>query len=109
MRGTGIQLDGTYSVVINPVRDSTGKIVQGMTVGSTIQQNTALILICRKGEFKESPALGVGIEDILLDDDYLEWRRRIRMNLEMDEQIVNEIKFNSTDNLFIDANYNSTR
>lgn len=107
MRGIGIQIDDTYTIVVKPVRDTTGKIVQGMAVGSTIQQNTALILICRMGEIKESPSLGVGIEDVLLDNDYLEWRRRIRTNLELDEQTVNQIKFNSVDKLFIDANYNS--
>lgn len=106
MRGTGFLINDNYQLKVNPVRDSTGKIVSGILIGETISQNTGLILICRKGEFKEVPALGVGIEDVLLDQDYLEWRRRIRMNLELDEQNVRDIKFSSVDNLFIDADYN---
>lgn len=106
MRGIGILISDDYNVLVNPERDSTGKIVKGLQVGETINQNTGLILICRKGEFKEVAALGVGIEDILLDQDYLEWRRRIRINLELDQQTVKNIKFSSVDNLFIDATYN---
>jgi hypothetical protein len=107
MRGTGILINNNYALIVQPTRDTTGKLVSGLVIGDTLYQNTGLILICRKGEFKEQPAMGVGIEDILLDDDYLDWRRRIRINLEMDEQTVNSITFNSTDNLKIDAEYNN--
>ena len=108
MRGNGILIKDNYEIKVEPVRDATGKIVKGLVLGLTIYQNTGLILMCRKGEFKEQPALGVGIEDVLLDQDYLEWRRRIRVNLELDEQRVREIRFSSKDKLFIDADYNST-
>lgn len=107
MRGVGIQINDSYNLVIAPVRDSTGKITKGATIGATLEQNTGLILLCRMGEFKESPALGVGIEDVILDNDYLEWRRRIRMNLELDGQTVNSIIFNNVKSLTIDADYNN--
>lgn len=107
MRGTAILFNDDYEVKVDPVRDATGKIVTGAIIGPTLYQNTGLILICRKGEFKQIPALGVGIEDILLDDDYLDWRRRIRVNLELDEQVVNNITFSGTDNLKIDAEYSN--
>lgn len=106
MRGTGILLTDDYLLEVQPVRDTTGKIISGVVIGKTTNQNTGLILICRKGEFKQEPALGVGIEDILLDQDYLEWRRRIRINLELDAQNVKNVKFSSVDKLFIDADYN---
>jgi len=106
MRGTGFLLNDDFELKVQPERDATGKIVSGVLIGKTINQNTGLILISRKGEFKQEPVLGVGIEDILLDNDYLEWRRKIRINLELDEQRVNDIKFSSVDNLFIDADYN---
>ena len=101
-------IDNNYELKVNPVRDSTGKIVSGAIIGATIHQNTGLILICRKGEFKEVAAMGVGIENVLLDQDYLEWRRAIRINLELDEQNVRDVKFSSIDNLYIDADYNRT-
>jgi hypothetical protein len=107
MKGTGILIDDNYELLVKPERDAAGKIIKGAVIGSTINQNTGLILISRKGEFKQVPALGVGIEDVLLDNDYLEWRRRIRLNLELDGQTVTRIKFNTVDKLNIDANYNS--
>jgi hypothetical protein len=107
MKGTGILINDDYEVVVQPERDATGKIFTGALIGATTNQNTGLILICRKGEFKEVPALGVGIEDVLLDNDYLDWRRRIRLNLELDGQKVSSIKFNTVDNLSINANYTS--
>lgn len=106
MRGTGFLLNDNYELKVQPERDGTGKIIKGIMIGATINQNTGLILIFRKGEIKQEPVMGVGIEDILLDNDYLDWRRKIRINLELDEQKVNEIKFSSVDNLFIDADYN---
>lgn len=106
MRGTGFLIDDDYNLKVQPVRDASGKIISGAVIGETINQNTGLILICRKGEFKEVPALGVGIENVLLDQDYLEWRRLIRINLELDEQNIKDVKFSSVDNLFIDADYN---
>lgn len=106
MRGTGFLINDNYELKVTPERDGTGKIIKGIMIGQTINQNTGLILICRKGEFKQEPVLGVGIEDILLDQDYLDWRRKIRINLELDDQNVKEIKFSSIDNLFIDADYN---
>jgi hypothetical protein len=107
MRGRAILINDEYAVKIEPERDSTGKITNGLMIGSTLLQNQGLIVLATKGEFKEMPALGAGIEGLLLDNDYLEWRRKIRLQLELDKQTVNEIKFNSVDNLVIDAVYNN--
>jgi len=105
MRGRGILIKNDYELLITPKREAGGKIVSGLATGNTLHQNTALILICHKGEFKEIPALGVGIEDVLLDDDYLDWRRRIRINLELDDQKVSDVLFSSVDKLKIDSSY----
>lgn len=107
MRGTGILINDEYELKIAAERDSTGKIIKGAVIGNSLYQNTGLILICRKGEFKQLPALGVGIEDMLLDNDYLEWRRKIRINLELDDQKIRSVEFSGPDNLTIDAEYNS--
>lgn len=105
MRGRATTITDDYTLQIKAVRSTTGKIVQGLIIGNTLYQNQALILAANKGEFKQNPALGVGIEGVLLDNDYLEWRRKIRLQLEMDGQTVTTITFNSTDNLTIHANY----
>lgn len=75
-----------------------------MVLGDVLQQNQALILTLHRGELKESPAVGVGISDMLLDHDPLLWRSRIREQLEMDGQTVNDIKI-TTNGVTIDASY----
>ena len=107
MRGIGILIGDNYALKVEPIRDSTGKIANGLKIGNSILQNTGLILIASKGEFKEEPVMGVGIEGVLLDNDYLEWRRKIRLQMELDRQTVKEVTFNSVDNLSIDAVYNN--
>ncbi len=107
MRGRAILINDDYEVKVSAVRNSSGKIVSGVQVGKTLYQNQALILLAKKGAYKEQPAMGVGIEGVLLDNDYLEWRRKIRLQLELDGQKVNEIKFSAVHKLVIDADYNS--
>ena len=89
---SGIQLTADYDLDVQVERDNRGRIVQGLAIGDTLAQNQALILICHQGEVKESPAVGVGIEDMLLDHDPLRWRTRIREQLEIDGQTVDEVK-----------------
>lgn len=79
---TGIQLysdDGQrYDLLLRP----------HITLGETTAQNQALILATRKGEWKESPLLGVGLEDIVNDHDFSGWKRLIAEQLEMDGQQI---------------------
>lgn len=99
----GIQLID-YEPDIDVVKDADGKIVQGLVVGDVTAQNQALILRIYKGELKENPSIGCGIEDMLLDSDPLYWRTEIREQLEMDGQTVNSIEIGN-DSITIDANY----
>lgn len=99
----GIQLID-YELDIDVIKDADGKIVQGLVVGDVTAQNQALILRIHKGELKENPSVGCGIEDMLLDSDPLFWRTEIREQLEMDGQTVNSIEIGN-DSITIDANY----
>lgn len=72
----------------------------------TIHQNQAIILSLHKGELKENPAVGVGISDMLLDNDPLFWRTEIREQMEMDGQTVTSVKI-TKDSIDIEASYNS--
>lgn len=72
--------------------------------GETVHQNQALILMLHKGELKERPAVGVGISDMLLDNDPLYWRGVIKEQLEMDGETVNSVKILTT-GIQIDADY----
>lgn len=85
-------------------RDQSGRIVRGLRIGDVLYQNQSLILQMHKGELKERPAVGVGITDMLLDNDYPAWRQSIREQLELDRQKVRIIKINK-DGIDIDANY----
>lgn len=99
----GIELDN-YDVRINPKKDTSGKIIGGLSLVDILRQNQAIIIKANKGEIKEKPALGVGIDGMLLDYDPSAWRLQIRENLELDGQNVNDIKI-TKNNIVIDANY----
>lgn len=100
----GIQLSADYEPRIRLVRDEEGRIIEGLTLGETLPQNQALILTLHQGELKEAPAVGCGVSDMLLDNQPLYWRARIREQLEMDGQTVSSIKI-TTSGIHIDAHY----
>ncbi len=108
-KSTGILLDpATGDLAVSAGRDVSGLIAQGLEVGTTTFQNQALILQARKGEFKEYPTLGVGISDILGDDETTGWKREIALQLETDGMKVKSIELDLTTNkLTIDAEYDS--
>ena len=60
-RGRGIRLvnsNGILDIEISLVKDSSGRIEQGVLYGDTSEQNKALILSCHSGEIKEYPDFG---------------------------------------------------
>lgn len=63
-----------------------------LQVGDILHQNQALLLLLHKGELKERPAVGVGISDMLLDNDPIYWRTSIKEQLEMDGEKVESVK-----------------
>ena len=87
----GIQLTSDLELSINPIRDSSGLILSGITIGDTLYQNQYMILTAQKGEFKENPTLGVGINDMANDDDLSEWKKSIREELSKDGMKVNTL------------------
>jgi hypothetical protein len=96
-KGTGILLDENGDIM---VRNGS------MVIGDTTLQNQYLILVAQKGEIKEYPTLGVGISDVLGDDDVLEWKKLIREEFAKDGLTVNKIDLNlQTGELEINANY----
>lgn len=107
----GIQLNDNISegqildLKVEVKRDSLGKITQGLVIGNTLQQNQALILITQPGENKFNPDLGVGIADMLLDHDYLNYRHRIREHYAKDGLKVTHLDLYENKPLRIDANY----
>lgn len=112
-KGIGIQLidstdDGTVlDLKIKPERDASGKIIRGLVIGNTLEQNKALILITQPGENKFNPDVAVGIEDIILDDEYLEYRHKIRESFAKDGLRATRIDLYEGKPFKVDADYDS--
>lgn len=99
----GIQLTD-YEPQITIKKDELGLITQGLTLGDTLRQNQAIILAMHQGELKERPMMGVGVSDMLLDNDPIYWRTKIKEQLEMDGQKVDSVKI-SKYGLAIESKY----
>ena len=87
---TGIVLQD-YDIAVKITKDNEGKIASGWVLGDVLHQNQAILLSMHQVDLKEDPSRGVGISDMLLDNDPLFWRTRIREQLEMDGQTVESI------------------
>ena len=87
------------------VRDSAGKIVSGIVIGDTLEQNKAIILIAHEGQLKGNPDVGVGIGDIALSSDYLEYRHKIREHFAKDGLVVETLDLYENKPIKIIANY----
>jgi len=104
-KSLGILLNpATNDFDIKVVRNSEGKIVQGLHIGDVTKQNTAIILYMQPGELKEQPTVGVGIDNMLLDHDFLLYKHRIRQQLGAEGMQVNHLEINGQ-NIEINANY----
>lgn len=90
----GIQMTD-YDLSVSVEYDSEGRIVSGLVVGDILHQNQALILGLHKGDLKDDVSVGVGIDRMILDSDWLSWQREIRDQLEMDGQTVESVVVDS--------------
>ncbi len=96
-----VQLDNNLDVAEDP---DTLDLVEG----PADEQHQQLLLITKKGAWKETPETGAGIENYLNDDDINGMLREVRSQFEADGQQVNSIDFNQTEGqLIFDAYYNS--
>lgn len=111
MKGIGIQLidnadtGDLMDLKVLPMRNELGLISEGLVVGNILQQNKALILLGQPNDFKHDPTLGVGIEDVLLTDDLLEYRHRIREHFAKDDLKISRLDLYSLNNVKIEAYY----
>jgi len=94
-----------FDLRINVKRDAEGKIVSGLSIGDTVPQNQAAILITAPGENKEYPTLGVDINQLILDDDLLGMRHSIRRNFAMDDLQLTMLELYDTKRIKIESKY----
>ena len=90
----GIQMTD-YDLSVSVEYDSDGRISSGLVVGDILHQNQALILGLHKGDLKDDVSVGVGIDRMIMDSDWLSWQREIREQLEMDGQTVESVLVDS--------------
>lgn len=88
----GIQLEYNKDSPILEPMVSHGSLL----VGDVLRQNQALLLTLHNGELKENPSVGVGISDMLLDNDPIYWRTKVKEQLEMDGQSVERVTITQT-------------
>ena len=96
MKKRGIQLDNNGDLLIRN---------GALQIGDTLYQNQYMILSAQKGEIKHSPTLGVGLSDMLHDDDILTWKKTIREEFAKDGLVVSELEI-TTNTMTLKADYN---
>lgn len=74
-------------------------------IGESQNQHTEHIIIAHKGEYKEMPEIGVGIEQMLNTETGTEFLIEAKKNLEYDGQKVKNISFTHEGKINIDAKY----
>ena len=80
-------------ILLNDQGEVTPQGIEGnfkAQLGNVELQCKAMILRAHKGEFKEYPSLGVGINDSLFDDDATELKKQIVEEFEKDN-IMNPV------------------
>ena len=87
-------------------KDGDLKIEDGdFKTGYSDEQHQELILRTHKGEWKESPEVGVGIADMLNDDSYDEMLIEMKKQLQYDGMKIRNIRFQEDGKLIIDGKY----
>lgn len=110
-KAIGIQMvDSTdggelWALKIEPKLDDEGKIIAGVVIGSILHQNQAAILTAHPGEYKFAPKLGVGFQDELLGEDFLEARHKIKEQFPMDGLKVKKLDLYRKEKFEIEAEY----
>ncbi|MEM8506229.1 MAG: oxidase [Bacteroidota bacterium] len=92
------------------LKDASGDLLVedgDFVVGESDLQHQQDILLAHKGEFKESPELGVGIAEEQLNENPRQILNQIRRNFEYDGMVVNNVSIASSGNIVVDAYYNS--
>lgn len=111
MKDLAIQLNDNSNsgligdIKIDVVKDQDNKIVSGLCIGSTLNQNKALLLMIQPGELKNHPTIGVGLADAVLTDNLLEYRHKIRRNFESDGLKIIDLDLYDLRNVKINAEY----
>lgn len=87
----GILLTNEFDLVINTIRDADGLITSGIVLGNIDYQRCKLIMEVQKGEIKEYPTIGFGI------DSYLKSGNAIKDKQKFIAELTKELKSDGID------------
>ncbi|MCC2590366.1 hypothetical protein [Chryseobacterium sp. MFBS3-17] len=108
-KDTGLQMvpasGGNFDLAVETVRDEPGKIVSGLVLGQTLEQNMACILIAEPGDLKGNLNLGVGFRSALLGESLLEYRHQIKEQFAADGIVIKHLDLYDLKKFKIDAEY----
>lgn len=76
-----------------------------IVIGESDNQHQVDIILSNKGEYKEFPEIGVGIVQMLSDDDPMSVLIEIKKNLQYDGMKVDNVKFEENGKITIDGSY----
>ena len=76
-----------------------------LAIGESDNQHQEHILKAFKGEYKKTPEIGVGIEQMLNEDSPVSFIIEAKKNLEYDGMKIKNIYFSDNDKLIIDGKY----
>lgn len=85
----------------NDVKFENGDLV----IGDATNQNQLQIIAANKGQYKENPGIGVGIDALLNSEDLNEVLIEVKKNLEYDGMRVDNVRFEPKGKLIVDAKY----
>lgn len=87
-------------------QDGTPVIENGdFVIGESTEQHQKLLLISQKGDFRQYPFIGVGIDNFLNDDEISDLGAEIQKEFEKDGMTVNKVRVTDIGKVNIDANY----
>ncbi len=75
-----------------------------LNVKDALRQNQSLLLESNKGEWKQSPTVGVGVNNYLKDTNLLGLKAEIKRQLQQDGMTINKLEVNYS-KIKVDANY----
>lgn len=97
--------DGNFDLDIKVLRDSSDKIISGVVLGITMEQNMACMLIAEPGDYKGNVDLAIGLRSALLGEDLLEYRHLIKEQFAKDGINIKHLDLYNLNKFSIDAEY----
>ncbi|HEY9122844.1 MAG TPA: hypothetical protein VIO15_00790 [Bacteroidales bacterium] len=74
-------------------------------VGETTNQDIFLLLSCDKGSIRQHPTIGVGISNMLGDNDINAWKRSIREECNKMGLLIEKLNISNNGQIELQANY----